>query len=89
MQLDQVTQQNAALVDEAAAASEAMDGQARDLLALMKFFKTGDDADNQAPVPSRAKVEKSRPTAAKTAARRPAKNTRSAAKGDDEDWQEF
>ena len=89
MQLDQVTQQNAALVEEAAAASEAMDGQARDLRELMKFFKTGDDADIQAPAPSRATVEKSRPAAAKAAARRPAKTTRSAAAGDDEEWQEF
>ena len=89
MQLDQVTQQNAALVEEAAAASEAMDGQARDLRELMKFFKTGDDADIQAPAPSRAAVEKARPAATKTAARRPAQSPRSAVKGDDEEWQEF
>ena len=89
MQLDQVTQQNAALVEEAAAASEAMDGQARDLRELMKFFKTGDDADIQASAPSRATVEKSRPAAAKASAYRPAKSTRSTVKGDDEEWQEF
>ncbi|MFZ4791505.1 MAG: methyl-accepting chemotaxis protein [Candidatus Competibacteraceae bacterium] len=39
LQMDQVTQQNAALVEETAAASQAMGGQARDLQQLMAFFK--------------------------------------------------
>ena len=38
-QLDEVTQQNAALVEEAASASESLDDQARELLELMAFFK--------------------------------------------------
>ncbi len=40
-QLDEVTQQNAALVEEAAAASESMDDQARSLNEMMSFFETG------------------------------------------------
>ena len=39
LQMDQVTQQNAALVEETAAASQAMGGQARELQQLMGFFK--------------------------------------------------
>lgn len=39
MQMDEVTQQNAALVEEAAAASEAMDEQAQGLKKLIAFFK--------------------------------------------------
>ena len=39
MQMDEVTQQNAALVEEAAAASESMDEQAKGLGQLMEFFK--------------------------------------------------
>ncbi len=40
-QMDQGTQQNAALVEEAAAASESMDEQSRGLLDQMGFFNTG------------------------------------------------
>ncbi len=39
MELDSVNQQNAALVEEAAAASKSMDEQARKLSKLMEFFK--------------------------------------------------
>ncbi|MDX1250753.1 MAG: PAS domain-containing protein [Gammaproteobacteria bacterium] len=42
MQMDEVTQQNAALVEEAAAASEAMDEQAQGLKKLISFFKVDD-----------------------------------------------
>ena len=38
MQMDEMTQQNAALVEEAAAASESVDTQARGLQQLMAFF---------------------------------------------------
>lgn len=44
MQLDEMTQQNAALVEEAAATSEAMAGQAQNLSELMGFFDTGSSA---------------------------------------------
>jgi len=93
MQLDQVTQQNAALVEEAAAASEAMDEQARGLRELMKFFKTGRDADAEVPAttptPAGEKRRSSAATASKQAARRTVKPERSSAKGDDAEWQEF
>jgi methyl-accepting chemotaxis protein len=39
MQMDEMTQQNAALVEEAAAASEAADAQAQTLRQLITFFK--------------------------------------------------
>jgi len=45
MQLDDVTQQNAALVEEAAAASESMDEQAKNMNNLMKFFDTGNTVE--------------------------------------------
>ena len=41
IQMDQATQQNAALVEEAAAASEAMQEQANDLTTAVSAFKTG------------------------------------------------
>lgn len=40
MQMDELTQQNAALVEEAAAASESLGGQANDLNRMMAFFQS-------------------------------------------------
>ncbi|WP_370280004.1 methyl-accepting chemotaxis protein, partial [Pontibacterium sp.] len=67
MQLEQVTQQNAALVEQAAASSEAMSDQSQNLNSLIGFFDTG--AGNQA-VAARAiggrtrRAPKSAPSAA-------------------------
>ena len=47
MQMDEVTQQNAALVEEASAASESLDGQAQTLKQLMGFFKVDDHVMEQ------------------------------------------
>jgi len=48
--MDTMTQQNAALVEETAAASEEMTNQAQDLLAMVQQFKISDNlakaADN-------------------------------------------
>jgi len=41
--MDEVTQQNAALVEEAAAASQSLDEQGQRLTSLIGFFKTGDE----------------------------------------------
>ena len=79
MQLEQVTQQNAALVEQAAASSEAMSDQSQNLNSLIGFFDTG--AGNQA-VGARAiggrtrRAPKSAPSAA------PAEN-------DEAFWEEF
>lgn len=44
MQMDEMTQQNAALVEQAAATSKAMRAQAEHLAELMAFFKIRDRA---------------------------------------------
>lgn len=49
-QMDQVTQQNAALVEEAAAAADAMHKQAEELAQAVQVFKL--DAGNAAPAPA-------------------------------------
>ncbi|PQO89385.1 methyl-accepting chemotaxis protein [Massilia phosphatilytica] len=49
-QMDDVTQQNAGLVEEAAAASEALQNQASKLAELVSVFRL----DDRAPVPARA-----------------------------------
>jgi methyl-accepting chemotaxis protein len=48
--LDGVTQQNASLVDEAAAASGALRGQARELARMVAYFKTGPQAGAALPL---------------------------------------
>jgi methyl-accepting chemotaxis protein len=53
-QMDQVTQQNAALVEEAAAAAERMSGEAQLLRESVLVFKLGDSSEARASTPSRA-----------------------------------
>jgi len=89
-QMDEVTQQNAALVEEAAAASESMDEQARGLQKLMDFFVT--EEGNGSSQPAMAAVN-SAPTSSASAPRRAASPARSAPKpassGGDAEWEEF
>lgn len=47
LQLDEMTQQNASLVEEAAAASESMGAQARDLSELVSYFKLEEQEKDQ------------------------------------------
>jgi methyl-accepting chemotaxis protein-1 (serine sensor receptor) len=50
VQMDQVTQQNAALVEEAAAAAEAMQDQAAQLAQAVSVFRTGQGGASRVPV---------------------------------------
>jgi hypothetical protein len=54
MQMDQVTQQNAALVEEAAAASQAIVDQAAQLATLVAKYRVG--AEMAATTPSQVKI---------------------------------
>lgn len=91
-QMDEMTQQNAALVEEASAASETMTEQAKSMLDLVSFFQmaSGSDAGggsyNSAPM-SMAPVQQLRaapqPRAISASASRPV------VKDDGDDWQEF
>lgn len=52
-QMDEVTQNNAALVEEAAAAADTVQVRARSLVESVAFFKLGDkEAANRSPAPS-------------------------------------
>lgn len=89
IQLDEVTQQNAALVEEAAAASESMDEQAQDLAELMTFFRTGtnDSSDQMNKPSSRAKMS---PRQSMNSAAPKNRGARSASTQEEgEEWQEF
>ena len=101
-QMDAMTQQNASLVEQAAAASQSVAQQARNLTALMAAYQVSDEPASQARVSptsavvtkferrgvSRPRAEKaqSKPSAAMSAADAP--NPPKAAAGDAE-WQEF
>jgi uncharacterized coiled-coil DUF342 family protein len=94
MQLDELTQQNAALVEQASAASQAMAEQARDLNNSMERYQVNAAATNAAEMPVSAERRKAdRPwTAAKTpAAAKPEAraNARAANGGSDMEWKEF
>ncbi|WP_302174818.1 methyl-accepting chemotaxis protein [uncultured Hydrogenophaga sp.] len=74
-QLDQMTQQNAALVEESAAAAESLKDQARRLSELISFFRTG-DASSQYMTSGSAAVAPMK--TAKAAAPAPVKTTSAA-----------
>lgn len=99
-QIDEVTQQNAALVEEAAAAAESTEEQARSLVSSVSLFKLSDDSAYQSPVrspvkaPTPAKAEVKSPVASKAeskpAAKESAKAVPQKAKPSlDDDWEEF
>ncbi|MEK6748228.1 MAG: methyl-accepting chemotaxis protein [Pseudomonadota bacterium] len=88
-QLDEVTQQNAALVEEAAAASESMEDQAQNLQQMIAFFKVDEqqnNSQNMAHDPAvRGKRDATRP--ASRAPRQPTAATpRSSTNGGDDEW---
>lgn len=102
-QMDEVTQQNAALVEENTAAAQSMVEQARELEKLMSFFKlndtdSADNADNYESKPKLASVNtkpiKKKPSSPVISGRKSTQAVRSAkAVGDnsgyDSDWKEF
>ncbi|NQV80760.1 MAG: hypothetical protein HQ495_09410 [Alphaproteobacteria bacterium] len=51
-QMDEMTQQNAAMVEESTAAARALASEASQLLQLVSFFKTGSENANSMPQPT-------------------------------------
>ena len=69
MQMDEVTQQNAALVEEASAAARAMQEQANELQSQMTFFRLHADHGAAAPAVASASVVRIVPAQRPSAAR--------------------
>ncbi|MGE5546018.1 MAG: methyl-accepting chemotaxis protein, partial [Solirubrobacterales bacterium] len=92
-QMDEMTQQNAALVEESAAAAHSLEDQSRELNRLMSFFNVGQQAaetavatrsaGRPAPKPAARPVAKPAPKAA------PKVQVAKAVAAGDEDWAEF
>ncbi|WP_312439676.1 methyl-accepting chemotaxis protein [Janthinobacterium sp.] len=96
-QMDEVTQQNAALVEEAAAASQSMQEQAGELAQVVSFFKTGTAVAAAKPATKLAAVHSSKPAVAARAPVAKAVPVRKAvanasattARPGDSEWEEF
>jgi methyl-accepting chemotaxis protein len=92
-QMDQVTQQNAALVEQAAAAAASMQEQATRLADVAASFKLGNDGLHVplAPPPKRAALPAVRPAPAPARARlqSPKPERKPATVGAEKDWEEF
>ncbi|MDH3342195.1 MAG: methyl-accepting chemotaxis protein [Gammaproteobacteria bacterium] len=94
LQMDEMTQQNASLVEEAAAASEAMGAQAQELDALVSFFKLNERDYIQHKSVSHVATRSTQTAAPKLAKlsekNEPAKKSASLThKKDDGEWQDF
>ena len=89
-QMDEVTQQNAALVEEAAAASESLDEQARELDQLMNYFKLGAGDASRSVAPRAPVAAAPAPSPAPRPVARAASTPAPASSGgDDSEWEEF
>ncbi len=102
-QMDQVTQQNAALVEEMAAAASSLRGQAQDLVSTVGVFKLGhghelprDAAAPLAPAPAVAKVTRLAAVRQSRTAAKPSQGKAASAPrlamaggGDVQEWESF
>ncbi len=93
--MDEATQQNAALVEEAAAASESLDEQCHSLNQMVRVFKLLDQDDEEPSTPPETVAVTASPEIAPAAPIRkaPAKPvnapTRNVNLDDDDEWEEF
>jgi methyl-accepting chemotaxis protein len=85
MQMDKITQQNAALVEQAAAAAKSMEDQTEGLAGMVAAFKLNDAPE--APAPRKAAAPP--PVRAAAASRKPAPQARPAQRAAADDWKEF
>ena len=100
-QMDQVTQQNAAMVEETTAASHSLNQEAEALMELLGRFKSGAEVVAHAPAPTPARAAKARAKApgqpiaeqrrrvASFAAGNGGAAAAAASSGGDGDWAEF
>ncbi len=95
-QMDEVTQQNAALVEEAAAAAESLEEQAQNLAASVATFKVDDNISTavvrRAAAPAQAARQPATPARkgiASAGSSKSASVAKPKAKSDDGEWNEF
>ena len=91
MQMDEMTQQNAALVEEAASASESMEEQAKSLQELISYFDIGEEEQAVVARPRKPSkpVQATRQERPSAGSRKPVTRKPAAPKTDDSEWDEF
>ena len=92
VQMESVTQQNAALVEQATAATLSFEEEARRLSGAVSRFKIAGGAQQVAPAPKAAVVQPrpvARPEAAQARARRPEPVIPAVNRGEPDEWKEF
>jgi hypothetical protein len=90
-QMDEVTQQNAALVEEAAAAAESLEEQASSLARAVAVFHMADSGEARRVVPEAVEVVRSTPpvSTAMSAGRLGGRKTPALPATLDDEWEEF
>ena len=90
-QMDEMTQQNAALVEEASASSKSMEDQAQDLLDHVSFFQTGEQEVAKPSVGSSiSRQATSKTSTLSSFTSQPARQPiRQPIEDSDEEWEEF
>lgn len=91
-QMDSMTQQNAALVEEASAASESMNDEAKSMNDLMDFFILDEEEPVVVPKRKRRKSRTVSEPVERAVIRKPAKSRRrppTPVETDDDEWEEF
>lgn len=90
MQMDDVTQQNAALVEEAAASAESLENQAKDLAGAISIFKVGQNIRNTETIEYVAKERQiNRRSVIVSPIRERRQENKKVANSRSEDWGEF
>ncbi len=90
--MDEMTQQNSALVEQSAASARTLSDQANQLTELMDFFKIDDAAapsGRKLPASPQHSKARAKPRPAATTARAPASQPAMANAATDDDWNEF
>ncbi len=93
-QMDEMTQQNAALVEQAAAAAESMQEQAEKLLQAVSTFKLSEEDEKEGQTLNRSALQYESPRASNVASPRPnsisqVPKTKKIAVVSGEEWEEF
>jgi methyl-accepting chemotaxis protein len=95
-QMDEMTQQNAALVEEASASSRSMSEEAGNLKQLISFFKVSEmeeqtafNTQSGAPAPAQESIVSYKSSPSQNHKMQPAKSSQAASFSSDDDWEDF
>ena len=88
-QMDEITQQNAALAEEASAASVSMSDLSTNMVELLSFFKLGNEVQKSKGQASASEASSVRNAAAEPKVTSPSKQAAYKSVSSDDEWQDF